>query len=121
MTSIFKADEWVQEEILHLQETAKPLFYSDLNQEGQDAAWENLSKAQSRASFCHFPQFITSDILITKTYILCEEDKAVDPVHQEAFAKIGQYHKVVRLQSGHSPFLSIPEQVLKVIIYTAQL
>ncbi|CAH0000541.1 unnamed protein product, partial [Clonostachys byssicola] len=105
----------LEEDILYLQEPAKPIFYSDLSQEGQDAAWENLSKAQSHASFCHFPQFITSDILITKTYILCEEDKAVDPLHQEAFAKIGQYHQVVRLQSGHSPFLSMPERVLEVI------
>ncbi|CAH0054376.1 unnamed protein product [Clonostachys solani] len=110
----------LEEEVLHLQEPAKPLFYSDLDQEGQDAAWENLSKAQSRASFCLFPNFITSDILIPKTYILCEQDKAVDPSHQEAFAQIGQYDKIVRLPSGHSPFLSMPERVLEVIVGAAQ-
>ncbi|VUC26270.1 unnamed protein product [Clonostachys rosea] len=110
----------LEEEILYLQEPAKPLFYSDLDQEGQDAAWDNLFKVQSRASFCHFPHYITSDILINKTYTLCGEDKAVDPSHQEAFAQIGQYDKVVRLQSGHSPFISMPERVVEVVVGAAQ-
>lgn len=48
------------------------------------------------------------------TYILCEHDEAVHPVLQERMAtRAGG--EVVRLASGHSPFLSQPETVVEII------
>ncbi len=116
-----QTDSGLQDEILYLQEAAKPpLLQRRLTSAGQEAAWNELHKAQSRSSFCHFPQYITSDIKISKTYVLCEEDKAVDPSYQEAFVQVGQYDKVVRLPSGHSPFLSMPQRVVEIVMSAAQ-
>jgi pimeloyl-ACP methyl ester carboxylesterase len=106
--------------LIHLQEGAKPLWYSDLSPAEQDAAWRDLNKVQTRASMCYFPPFITSQIKgIPKTYVLCEQDKVVDPAYQEAFAQVGEYNKVVRLPTGHAPLLSAPERIVDIIIETA--
>jgi len=47
------------------------------------------------------------------TYIICEQDRAVPPQAQEAMSA-GADH-VVRLQSSHSPFLSMPKQLASVL------
>jgi hypothetical protein len=33
--------------VLHMQDTAKPLFFSDLSTEDQDKAWEQVFKAHT--------------------------------------------------------------------------
>ncbi|KAH8883455.1 alpha/beta-hydrolase [Thozetella sp. PMI_491] len=105
--------------ILYLQEPAKALFYSDLDDAGQETAWKALYKAQSRSSLCHFPHFITSDIKIPKLYVFCEEDKTLEPSYQEAFIQIGGFDQVVKLPAGHSPLLSMPEKVVDIIVSVA--
>lgn len=54
-----------------------------------------------------------------KTYVLTEEDKAVDPTWQAMFVKNGGFDAVVRLKSGHTPLLSMPDKVVEVIIGVA--
>ena len=34
--------------------------------------------------------------------------------------QIGQYDKVVRLPSGHSPFLSMPQRVVEIVMSAAE-
>ncbi|MFD8080007.1 alpha/beta hydrolase [Streptomyces sp. NPDC059718] len=46
---------------------------------------------------------------IPSTYILCEHDQAIPPPLQEAMATRAQ--RTIRLQSGHSPFLSQPAKL----------
>jgi len=70
---------------------------------------------QSRKAFLLFPQFLESDINVPKTYVFTEKDQAVDPSYQEMFSKIGGYESVIKIQSGHTPQLSMPEKVLEII------
>ncbi|KAH8805441.1 Alpha/beta hydrolase fold-1 [Xylogone sp. PMI_703] len=109
----------VEDGIAHLQETAKPIFFSGLSPEEADAEWGNLSKKISRKCFTTFPQYIESDIPCAKTYVLCENDQAVPPAFQEAMAKTGGFD-IARVPSGHAPFLSIPEEIVKIIIGVAE-
>jgi pimeloyl-ACP methyl ester carboxylesterase len=51
---------------------------------------------------------------VESTYILCEQDKALSPVLQECMA--GRCTKVVRLKSGHSPWLSQPKRLTQLIL-----
>lgn len=61
-----------------------------------------------------FPQYVESEIRCPKTYILCEQDQAVPPAFQEQMARLGGY-SIVRVNSGHAPFLSVPKDVLSVV------
>lgn len=51
-----------------------------------------------------------------KTYVLCELDKTLDPVHQEIFTQVGKFDTVVRLQSGHCPLMSMPGKIVDVVV-----
>ncbi|KAJ4268997.1 hypothetical protein NW762_003069 [Fusarium torreyae] len=101
--------------IFHIQEAAKPLFFSDLPTEEQDAAWAKVLGSQSRKSLSYVSEFINSDVQVPKTYIMCEKDEVVAPTYQEMFIKAGEFDKVERLPSGHFPFLSIPKQTAEVL------
>jgi pimeloyl-ACP methyl ester carboxylesterase len=50
---------------------------------------------------------------IPATYVLCEKDQALPPAMQEKFAlRAGSLY---RLDSGHSPFLSMPDELADVL------
>ena len=102
--------------MLSLTEAAKPLFYSDIPTEAADAAFASICKFQSLKSLNYFPQFIESEIAVPKLYLLCERDQAIPPAFQEVMVQVGKFDKVVRLESGHSPFLSIPHRVVEAIV-----
>lgn len=110
----------LEEGVLHLQDDAKPLWYSDLSPEARDAAWNDLHMTQSRKAFLLFPQFIESDIKVPKTYVFTENDEAVSPAYQEMFITTGAYDNVVRVPSGHTPALSMPDKVVEIIVNAAQ-
>lgn len=55
---------------------------------------------------------------IPSTYLVCENDQAVPPQFQEAFAATAQAH-VERCGSGHSPMLSHTEMLAQRIHNTA--
>jgi pimeloyl-ACP methyl ester carboxylesterase len=50
---------------------------------------------------------------IPATYVLCEKDQALPPAVQENFAQ--RAGSVYRLDSGHSPFLSMPGELADVL------
>ncbi|KAK1751213.1 Alpha/beta hydrolase fold-1 [Echria macrotheca] len=102
--------------LLSLTEDAKPVFYSGLSPELADAAFTSLCKFQSHAAFHVCPDFIASDITVPKTYLLCESDQAVPPAYQQVMIEFGKFQKVVRLASGHSPFLGMPGRVVDEIV-----
>lgn len=108
-----------QNGIIHLHETAKPSWYSDLTPEMQDAAWADLFKHQSRKSFLLFPQFIAADVKIPKTYVLTEQDQTISPEFQTMSIQGGQFENIVRLPSGHTPLLSMPGKVVEIIVDAA--
>ncbi|KAM0261771.1 hypothetical protein ACHAPA_009570 [Fusarium lateritium] len=103
----------LEEGVLHMQDTAKPLFFSDLSTEEQDKAWEQVFKNHSQESFRYLPDFIISDVKIPKIYVMCEEDQVVAPAWQEMVIQMGGFDKVEKLPSGHFPFVSMPEETAK--------
>ena len=50
---------------------------------------------------------------IKSTYIICENDQAIPLFAQEAMSK--RANKVIRMGSDHSPFLSAPTELAKII------
>ncbi|KAH7031644.1 Alpha/beta hydrolase fold-1 [Microdochium trichocladiopsis] len=52
---------------------------------------------------------------VPSTYILCEQDRLIPTELQEALAEMAGCGKVVRLQAGHCPFLSMTDDVARVI------
>ncbi|KAK5096752.1 hypothetical protein LTR70_002878 [Exophiala xenobiotica] len=110
----------LEEGILHLSEEAKPLFFSDLSPTAQDTAWSKTYKTQSHKSLLTKPDFIESDIKIPKTYLLCQKDRTVAPAYQESFIKAGGFDNVVNIASGHFPFISMPEDVVKAVLDASQ-
>lgn len=97
-------------------EGAKAQFYGDLPPAVADAAFAALCKFQARKSMSVFPQFIESEITVPKMYLLCEKDQTVLPALQEKMARVGKFDKVVRLDSGHAPFLSVPGEMVEAIV-----
>ena len=50
-------------------------------------------------------------------YIICEQDLAIPPALQEVFAaKIAGPENTYRLPTSHSPFLSAPDRVERVLV-----
>lgn len=110
-----KADEKAQEGILHLQDTAKPLFFSDLSSEARNDAWAMTFKHQSRKSLLYLPNFIEADVTIPKAYVKCENDEVLAPAFQDSFIAAGRFEKVFVLPSGHFPSLSMSEKLAGII------
>ncbi|KAK3353294.1 Alpha/Beta hydrolase protein [Lasiosphaeria hispida] len=102
--------------LVSLTEGVKSQFYSDLAPDAADAVFGSLCKFQSHKSMNTFPQFIESEITVPKMYLLCERDQTLLPAFQEAMVQVGKFDKVVRLESGHSPFLSVPGKVVETIV-----
>jgi hypothetical protein len=102
-----------------MQEEAKPSLFSGLSPEKQDEEWASLFKQQSFKSFTTFPSYIESEFQTQKIYFLTEEDQAVPPPFQEHAIKTGAYDEIVRIPSGHSPFLQCPERLVEEIVKIA--
>ncbi|KAK5940390.1 hypothetical protein PMZ80_007810 [Knufia obscura] len=52
---------------------------------------------------------------IPTTYILCEQDRAIFPFVQQHMIEAGDIKDVVKLNASHSPFLSMPDEVVGII------
>jgi hypothetical protein len=100
--------------VITLQPNAIPIFYSDVPKEEADLAFANCAKHHSKKIFTTFPNYVESEIKCPKTYIMCENDQAVPPAWQEQMSSLGGYD-VVKLASGHSPFLTKTDDVAAII------
>ncbi|KAL2833798.1 Alpha/beta hydrolase fold-1 [Aspergillus cavernicola] len=109
----------IKDGIVYLEEGGKPLIFTDLSPEQMDIEWNTMFKKQSLKSFHTFPRYIESEYRCSKTYILCEKDETVPPPFQEQMAGSGGFD-IVRLESGHSPHLSVPEDVVAVVTKVAE-
>ncbi|KAL2816253.1 Alpha/beta hydrolase fold-1 [Aspergillus granulosus] len=94
--------------------SAIPLFFGGLESSTQEAQWSLLNHKQTRRSFTEFPRVVESQIRCRKVYVLCEEDMAVAPAWQEGMARTGGY-EVVRVKSGHAPFVQCTDKVIEII------
>lgn len=79
-----------------------------------------MMKTHSLMNWNSHPEFIDEEITVPKTYVLCENDIALPTEYQAYFIGVGGYEDVVRVKSGHSPFLTIPEQMIEIICGIAE-
>jgi pimeloyl-ACP methyl ester carboxylesterase len=97
-------------------EAARELFYADCSAE--DAAWATSllvpEASKSRAKGEVAPQVITAEVdieQIPRVYIECLQDRALGPAMQKKMYTELPCRKVYTLPTGHSPFISRPEQL----------
>lgn len=109
-------DAVVRDGVIELAEGAKGVFYSDLPEEVAEEAFRGLWRYKSVASERAVPGFLEREITVPRMYVLCEEDRAVLPAMQERMVEVGGFGRVVRLKAGHSPFLSVPGEVVEAIV-----
>jgi pimeloyl-ACP methyl ester carboxylesterase len=82
------------------------MFYADVDRVTASAAAARL-KPQSIRSWTERVDHV--DVRSPSTYLLCENDQALPTPMQEGFAAMTD--QVERLDSGHSPFLSQPQEL----------
>jgi pimeloyl-ACP methyl ester carboxylesterase len=92
-------------------ERAAAALYHDCDPTDADAAVRRLGP-QARASLTQ-PVTGAAWHTLASTYIVCRDDRAVAPSLQAVFAT--RCGSVVELDSGHSPFLSMPDAVADVL------
>ena len=78
-----------------------------------------MNFVHSRKAFTTFPTFIDAEIQCPKTWVFCENDVAISPEYQEYSIKNGNYKDIIRIPSGHSPFLKVPERMVDIIVDVA--
>jgi len=93
------------------------VFFADCRPEAVAAAVA-LLRPQARASFTQTLRGAAWHD-IPSTYVMCDQDNAIPAFAQEAMAqRAGTVH---RLSSGHSPFLSQPDELAKIVRQTVEM
>ena len=91
---------------------AREVLYDDCSE--ADSAWAtSLLLSQQPGHGRGVPGRIAWET-VESTYVRCDQDKALSPVLQERMA--GRCTKAVRLNSGHSPFISRPKWLTELIL-----
>ena len=91
--------------------TPAEVFYNDVSPELTAWAVARLS-AESLAAF-EQPLTNAGWKVVPSTYVICERDHAIAPSAQEAMAQ--RAGEVLRMDTGHSPFLSQPEALARLL------
>lgn len=120
--SDFPIQEYHLEEdgLIHLLDTAKPILYNDLTAEQVDSIWPTIIKTHSSENIHSFPNFVDMEFHSPKTYIFCENDIALATEYQAYFVGVGEYDDVIRIPAGHSPWIKMPDQMVKIICDIAE-
>jgi len=106
-------DWWVRDEGAGTVEAGRPdeIFYNDCTAEDAAAAAAKLD-AQLEESFMQ-PLRSVAWRDVPTTYVICDQDNAIPVFAQEHMAQ--HAGDVRRLDSSHSPFLSMPDRVVEII------
>ncbi|KAJ4983363.1 alpha/beta-hydrolase [Stagonosporopsis vannaccii] len=99
---------------VHLKATDPKVFYNDLP-ENEQAYWFSQLQTHSLSTLeAHTPG--ASWKTIPSSYLVCEKDATIPAEYQESMANAardkGALVDVVRLDAGHSPFLSKPKETV---------
>lgn len=108
-----------QDGISHIKDEAKGLFFNDMPEDEQDAAWELIYRVHSRTALAKSPSYITADAKVLKTWILPEKDFAIPPEIQSMYIEPSGFDKVLKIDSGHDPMFSQPERLTELIVEAA--
>jgi pimeloyl-ACP methyl ester carboxylesterase len=94
-------------------------FYHDCPAETVAFARANLCPESTAASGTPLDLTLRSDE-ISKSYIVCSEDRAIPPEWQRRMAARLPESDVYTLQSSHSPFFSMPDRLAQTLDTIAQ-
>lgn len=91
------------------------MFYADVSEELVARSVRNLVPQSVRS----FTERVAKAgwRTVPSTYIICEHDKALPSTEQEKLA--ARANAVLRLESSHSPFLSMPAKLAALLAYIA--
>lgn len=64
--------------------------------------------------------FCANDLKIPKTYVYCGLDQATLPAMQDLFIAGTPDMKVIKVPTGHFPWLNMPGEIAEIIIQAAQ-
>lgn len=98
-----------------LREGAKAAIYGDYDEAAQQQMYEMLLP-HSQDAFETPCDFVAADIVIPKTYVVCERDSLVLPALQEQLVASIPGMKEVRIDAGHHPFVSRAKEVADIIV-----
>ncbi|KAF3054939.1 hypothetical protein GL218_07349 [Daldinia childiae] len=93
---------------------AKQDFYNDLPDDVAEKCFDALLPFSQDALETPV-EFVASDLIIPRTFLICENDMAMLPHIQENLAAGISGMKVERCSAGHSPFINQPDRVVEVI------
>ncbi|KAI0836979.1 P-loop containing nucleoside triphosphate hydrolase protein [Hypoxylon sp. FL0890] len=100
---------------LFVNEKAKDLLYNDLPLDKVQATFDNRV-AGSYEPFVTGVDFAVSEVIISKTYIVCEGDALLSPEYERVLAATcGEDLKQVSVSGGHSAFASVPGELVDIL------
>lgn len=97
----------------YLRDAAKDIMYNGLTDE-EAREYFKLCQPHSQDAFQTTVNFIPADVTFPKTYIVCEQDRAIPADAQRQLAS-GPGFKVETMNSGHSPFLTQPDECAQLL------
>lgn len=104
-----------QEPYVHILPQAARTFYNDLPVAEQEAWLAKVRPHAYATMTAKAPAAAWKEI--PTSYLVCENDLAIPVFAQEGMTEMargmGGEVEVTRVKSGHSPFLSIPEEVVR--------
>lgn len=90
------------------------LFYSDLSP-AESSKWASTLRPMPARIF-HDPNEHGPPQDIPSVYVICTDDRAVPYEVQKWFASnVGDGCRVLEVESGHSPFLNVPERIVEIV------
>ena len=97
---------------------AKEWFYNDVPDDIADDAVQHLVGCSGSLGKGRLTSVCWHEI--ASVFIICEKDKALPPAIAEWVIAAAQVSwDVVRMDSGHSPFLSVPDRLAAVVRWAA--
>jgi pimeloyl-ACP methyl ester carboxylesterase len=97
-------------------ETARELFYHDAGDDLSDWAYARL-RSQAYGVFSE-PSPLRAWPDAPSSYILCREDRALDPEWSRSAARTRLGVEAIEIDGAHSPFLTRPEELAELLLST---
>ncbi|KXJ91199.1 Alpha/beta hydrolase fold-1 [Microdochium bolleyi] len=102
-----------------IKQTARQLLYNGVPDERADWAMSKLVPQSQLAVELPVP-FAATDVIVPKTFVVCEQDLAMSVEVQEMIVAAVPGMRSERISAGHSPFLSHPYALAQVVATIAR-
>lgn len=113
------AVSYTKNQLMTVNEKAKQAFFNDLP--GDEAEkYLDLLVPHSQDAMETPIDFVATDLTIPKFFLVCEIDLALPLGFQEYLIQTIPGFRVERIHTGHSPFLSKPEECARLVVRMAE-